>query len=663
MRFRILLMDNNPDVLRKLGELLRLEGYEVVTASTIEAAEQILQEQWIHLAVLDIRMRFEESGDDLSGLQLARRPEYASVPKIILTAFPDFKSTRGALLPDGEGKTSAINYIAKDEGAAALLEAIRQALIEQAGSNVHLQIQTTEPGRSFLEGMARKIDPDVPSHLLQHRANELYDLLRRLFREHRQIRIGQLLWHGEGRACFSVLAESYRGIVDSRVVVCGERSSVLCEAQLVDDLAPLSTLGQRVPTVAQTARFAALNYALPDDAGSVCTLKELHRMGSESALKAAMENLAGEVLAAWHHRGESSIDVDLMTLYRRQVGLGGAGMDEEAISERMVALAHRTRFLREVDIHLTEGEITFEFRKDEPVQCPDPVWACYRPLSHYIRPVTCRVSPGSLTAERVLVDCRRRPRLTHFATAGQAPEWWDYVCLEAIVRFELGQARDLLGWLGFEGCLVDPASLDEPLHVRDVDEALRSLALRIGEIRTKACAECGPDPLPYYAGLLAWIIGAVAHYEPDRLYFDEEKLRGAHLLLAASLLARRVYQLSNGIQEAHSDLSSASIANKALLRLSRDGIQVSIGERYICDLVGQERDVFGCLYENANETTSREELLDRVFGPVRSGAAVHQDHQLTTIISRLRGRIEPNARAPRYIVTVKGIGYRLETRG
>jgi len=62
------------------------------------------------------------------------------------------------------------------------------------------------------------------------------------------------------------------------------------------------------------------------------------------------------------------------------------------------------------------------------------------------------------------------------------------------------------------------------------------------------------------------------------------------------------------------------------------------------------------LAANAGKVLSREQLLDRVWGYGYFG-----DGRLVDVhIRRLRSKIEPDAADPRFVVTVRGLGYKLE---
>ncbi len=89
---------------------------------------------WIYLAILDIRMVDEDDENDISGLLLAQKSEFINIPKIVLTAYKSFEYVRMVLAPDKQGKRSAENFVAKDEGPKPLFQAIEQVLIAKCTS-------------------------------------------------------------------------------------------------------------------------------------------------------------------------------------------------------------------------------------------------------------------------------------------------------------------------------------------------------------------------------------------------------------------------------------------------------------------------------------------------------------------------------------------------
>jgi DNA-binding winged helix-turn-helix (wHTH) protein len=262
----------------------------------------------------------------------------------------------------------------------------------------------------------------------------------------------------------------------------------------------------------------------------------------------------------------------------------------------------------------------------------------------------CRLSPGRITADNVLVDSKLKTWLTDFARANQVPQWWDFICLEATIRFDLSRAPDLLAWQNFESCLMQPARLDEGLEEKDVDTPeLRVSVTLIEQIRHQAALETGPDIVPYYAGLLAWIIRALIDYRSGK-FWTVDRLRGVHLLLAACMLAKKL------------DMPIDTYRSEGPLRLDENG-KVWLGERKVAALTGLRLKLLQYLILQQGEVTSNLTITENVYGEQYHTGNEDQNQRIRQEISRLRDDIEPNPGRPRYILTERGRGYRLSVSG
>jgi len=73
------------------------------------------------------------------------------------------------------------------------------------------------------------------------------------------------------------------------------------------------------------------------------------------------------------------------------------------------------------------------------------------------------------------------------------------------------------------------------------------------------------------------------------------------------------------------------------------------------DLTPKEFQILQQFIQHPGRVFSREELLDRIWG---EGYALEQ-HTLDVHIHSLRQKIEPDPTKPKYVVTVRGIGYKL----
>ena len=73
------------------------------------------------------------------------------------------------------------------------------------------------------------------------------------------------------------------------------------------------------------------------------------------------------------------------------------------------------------------------------------------------------------------------------------------------------------------------------------------------------------------------------------------------------------------------------------------------------ELTATEFDVLLCLVEAKGEVLSREEIQARVWGKGHHGTPRTVDN----FILQLRAKLEPDPAAPKHILTVRGVGYRL----
>jgi two-component system, OmpR family, KDP operon response regulator KdpE len=114
---RILVVDDEPNILGTLAPLLRARGYEVHTAMNARAAIETVDREKPDLIVLDLGL------PDLDGVEVCRQiRESLSVPIVVLSA-------RGA---EGDKvralDVGADDYVTKPFGAEELLARIRAAL-------------------------------------------------------------------------------------------------------------------------------------------------------------------------------------------------------------------------------------------------------------------------------------------------------------------------------------------------------------------------------------------------------------------------------------------------------------------------------------------------------------------------------------------------------
>ncbi len=113
---RILIVDDDPAILRLLSTNLKARGYEVVTATNGEESLDAVQTVFVDLIILDLMM------PKVDGVEVVRRVrEWSDVPIIILSARGDENAKVKCL------ELGADDYLTKPFGIAELIARIKTA--------------------------------------------------------------------------------------------------------------------------------------------------------------------------------------------------------------------------------------------------------------------------------------------------------------------------------------------------------------------------------------------------------------------------------------------------------------------------------------------------------------------------------------------------------
>lgn len=116
---RLLLVDDNPDVVTLLERRLNAKGYETVAAHNASEALAILEKSRVDIAILDVMM------PGISGYDMVKliKDKFDNPPPIILYSAVDDVDERV------KGKEArAYTYVVKTPTGSLLLDAIRTAL-------------------------------------------------------------------------------------------------------------------------------------------------------------------------------------------------------------------------------------------------------------------------------------------------------------------------------------------------------------------------------------------------------------------------------------------------------------------------------------------------------------------------------------------------------
>ncbi|MBC2326005.1 response regulator transcription factor [Listeria booriae] len=115
---RILVVDDDPHIRQLVGHHLRVEGFHVLEAENGVHAETLLNEDQVHLAIVDLMM------PEMDGLELCQRmrTDYPEIPVIMLTA-------KDALLDKAQGfEAGTDDYVTKPFEPQELIFRVRALL-------------------------------------------------------------------------------------------------------------------------------------------------------------------------------------------------------------------------------------------------------------------------------------------------------------------------------------------------------------------------------------------------------------------------------------------------------------------------------------------------------------------------------------------------------
>ncbi len=108
--------------------------------------------------------------------------------------------------------------------------------------------------------------------------------------------------------------------------------------------------------------------------------------------------------------------------------------------------------------------------------------------------------------------------------------------------------------------------------------------------------------------------------------------------------------------------NAAEAAEPSSISLAAGPVRMDV-ERHVVTVSGEgvalplkEFELLELLLRNAGRVLTRGQLIDRVWGADYVG----DTKTLDVHVKRLRGKIEPEPSNPRYIVTVRGLGYKFE---
>lgn len=525
---RILLVDNDKDVLASVGYRLKIEGYEVLTADSVRAVSQLMKREIFHLAIIDIRLEDEKHKADTSGFNVARELP-GNVPCLIYTAYENKQNIRQAL---GQVGAKEIVDKTRPDAPAKLVDIVNRLFDSDIKVNFNLKIE----GDFNPDRIAARIEIPASDKLLQPSAQDVRHVLQTLFYDASGVHVAPLL----SPEAAPTLTQSGSVLLQARphfqngwgapvAIKFSSRDEVAREAGNYRLLKPFLG-GQRLAVLEHEAyarQIGGLVYSLigASDWEVICTFGELFLTEEAETVTGLLERFFGQTFRALFAGAPQAL-LNLTASYTEALHLTPAKLQAAVAEFHPQALA----------------ETRLQF-KGLPGSFRNPIaWALpggqFRRFEVVSRRCLCH---GDLHSRNILVDGDGHFWLIDFARVAESHALRDFVELETDIKFNLLPVVDLQALLRFEQALLAPANFREtpqPLslangrlnHAYQVVLALRRTAFELIDLTG--------DMRQYYQALFLHTLNMMRlrHISPGKK---------EHALLSAALICQRLQDWPN----------------------------------------------------------------------------------------------------------------------
>ncbi len=652
---QVLYADNDREYLDTRSEFLEMEGYRVLKAYNPEEARRLLENENVHVAILDIRLENDDDAEDISGILLAKEERYKRIPKIFVTGFPTYSAVLEAYGSIISGEPVAYAFLAKKEGPQALIEAVNSLFEKVVGIDWDMCLVRGESGLLDFPNLTLLLESGIDPALLAARSSELKDLVRKLFSTYEQISMVKLNWLQSACVCLTVFALNENSSRQA-ITLLGNWDVVANQHNLSKQF-PLKGGGlYEGQAFAETQHYAGISYEIPDrGAGPLLTGQEFFREAGDRTVRLAIENLFIQFLQKWRQNKPSvRAKVDLAAHFRKLLGIQ---IHAEALENaRLIThtLARRAQTLSLLNcFSFTEFEIDFLFPNGQSFRGPHPISALFDPNSFGTQTVETSSTFGGISLRTLLFDQAGHVYPTDLSTRSESAVLDDFVSIESAFHFDSTPSLNLLTLLEFEKLIAQAQTLNDSLPPGNVEPECRKALTAIQAVRKTAAEVTGEDLEPFLIGLFHYALSPLLNYQPQLHLPKYQAAQYLHRIIAASVILMQIQELKEGqhsLSEKPADLSAGLVVNEASREVSLDAREVR--------LTPTEFKLLLYLYKHKNCLCTREEILFEVFA-MKAPYTRNDKGLLNTHIDRLRKKIDLNTSRHRYIVTIRGEGYKL----
>lgn len=647
-RGTILILDDEPQYRETLSELLQGEGFQILDAGTLKEAEQILANNWIHMAIVDLSMTGEAKNRD--GMNIVNNPAYSAIPKVILTGH-GYDPT---LIRDTLKNDLVVDFIDKHERDAE--QRLIKVFAEEVHLNWDLEIVWNSPQLKSLVTFASFVVPLQEKNYLSHRIDELENLLRLLFSEYCRITIGRLLTYNAEVVWVEVFAQETNQTNrqgNRYIVSCGRKGPLQNQIQQYQECVwqGNSTGSTKIVNVVETLRYAAVSYDCVggDSIAGLLPLKDLYSRCSTNEVVVIMDSLFKATLASWHSENSTMQDViDLRELYALWTNKPFQNARLDDMQAKLKQLCNDIAQINSLlQINFSNENLGLNVSDAIDEEHPNPFHFLFEENIALDSSIKHGTIHGSVHLGNILTnDLGNAAWLIDFSTLDQGPLVFDYITVETSLKAELMTILDIKSWITIEKHLLSIDLFDESsILLTDHSPEVQKILKLIMTTHQYALETVNRDFRLYFASRFVYSVTQLEKYNEMSNRCRSTLLPYIYHLISASLLC---HELTSSKQfEPNFEAKSILVEGKKISGLTK-----------------MEWKILEYMHKNVGQLCTFKQILKDVYedaaDDVENPAWVESSKdKVTAAIRRLRGKIEPEPKTPRYILTEREHGYKL----
>ena len=530
---RILIIDNLEQWRNALIEICREGDYLADAASTISEALELLNKNFYHLLVADIRMD-ETDGSNIDGMHLLRELDKSGLDKatkvIMLSAYGTEEQMRSAFRD-----YKVVDFISKDKfNKPVFLESVRRAFSEEVDINLELEIVSQT--RSRLEQIVLALIVDgttikrgTPIFALL--TAELDDLLCRLFHDAKGIIVRPLIQGHSGVGVLRIQPfYKNKGMGRELIVKFGDVQQIEEEYKNFKEFVePFLGSGRNTTILAmrRTTHLAGILYSLlGTTSDELVDFGKFYHQFDLSQIESALERLFLSTCGAWYANHDYQQPLNLTADYQQLFRYTQKEL-EQILSRKLKSVRRNRKLI--FDSLNSERSFTNPLLAIESITLT--------------RPTYIATTHGDCNPHNLLVDNTGHVWLIDFQDTGKGHILRDVATLDSVVRFQLLEAHQatLAERLLMEEalCSIDRFSQVGQLTTRfsAENQSLAKAYATIVHLRRLACrlVEHNPndDISEYYIALLYNALNTLR-------FSSLQQVQREHALLSASLLVDKL---------------------------------------------------------------------------------------------------------------------------